>query len=200
MPCVTGLPPLRPSSTGLTKCKRHGISSRVAVEDCVSGRSVIIVFQTSRCRPVRRYLVSAALSLLVAPAMAEPAAEAGQSQSPLPEWLEAVRAQREGLQQLPRREGQRDWAARSEAARQRQVERRADWERQRKKRRALIDLERELFRNYGPWLEPLAPGGLTDGRTPPAPADDDSDRVDVQPPHRHRQPPGWDNRWYYRGW
>jgi len=63
----------------------------------------------------------------------------------------------------------------------------------------MLETERRLFRNHGPWLEPMAPSPL-----PPflehqdsglAGRDDDSSHA-----HPLYPPPGWDNGWYYNGW
>ncbi len=58
-----------------------------------------------------------------------------------------------------------------------------------------MDLERELFRNYGPWLEPLTPGAAPEIPAPPRPPGELGGGQG-----NDRQPSGWDNRWYYRGW
>jgi hypothetical protein len=142
------------------------------------------------------------LSLLAAPVTAEPDPEVDPGPPSFSKWLEAVRAQRQGLRQRRPRDQEPDRPALRGPVQpwKRKADRQADWMRQRQSRRALMDMERELFRNYGPWLEPLSPTPPTDGPRVGVPTDDRPDSSDaaVQPDRRH--PPGWDNRWYYRGW
>lgn len=139
---------------------------------------------------------------MLSPALAEPAPELEQDTPPYAQWLEAVRTQRQLLEQQRRREKLSDWPTGQglSGQRARQAERQAQWEYRRRSRRALIDRERELFRNYGPWLEPLSPMRPGDGmpfrnlpnETHGPPEGRDAPRIG--------QPPGWDNRWYFHGW
>lgn len=109
---------------------------------------------------------------LVAPAAVAP--------SPLP-WFDEVRDQRRALQAL--RRGQR--GAEQDA-------RFDEFLRRRHERRELVEEDRWLFMNYGPWLEPLAPPAGPLSSAPPAAADNPGG-----PAH---PPPGWNNRWYFNGW
>jgi hypothetical protein len=122
---------------------------------------------------------------LTAPA-SRPTRQPPASQPPVsaPRWLDDVRAQRQALQQM----------------RQAQQEARKDeFLRRRQEIRDMMENDRRLFRNYGPWLEPMAPSplpsflehqdhGLANR------ADDSSHAHPLYPP------PGWDNGWYYNGW
>lgn len=126
-----------------------------------------------------RSLLFVALVLLPVAAHAEPVADAphpdapAASGNPLP-WVDEVRNQRRALQEWRRAQHGAQQDARYEG-----------FLRRRHERRELMEQERQQFRNYGPWREPLGPT--------PVPA---NPTTAPQPP----TPPGWDNGWYYNGW
>jgi len=100
-----------------------------------------------------------------------------------PRWLDDVRAQREALQKLRR---------------ERQEARKDEFLRRRQELRDQMATERRLFRNYGPWIEPMHPGPLppfVQTREPSVAADESP--ADKARPYAL---PGWDNGWYYNGW
>lgn len=79
---------------------------------------------------------------------------------------------------------------------QRDVEqdaRKEEFLRRRQERLELIDQERRLFLNYGPWLEPMAPASPVE--FPPK-----RSRANAPTSTPDHPPAGWDNRWYYNGW
>ena len=97
-------------------------------------------------------------------------------------WFDEVRDQRRMLadQRRARREVEQD-------------ARKGEFLRRRQERRELIDQDRRLFLNYGPWLEPMAPATRADFPPEPPRADGSIDTPD-------HPPAGWDNGWYYNGW
>lgn len=111
------------------------------------------------------------------------------------QWLDAVRAQRqawEGRRRATRdafdaRRRQHDpWGAFQLESREQQYQQR---------REAFLDRieqDREHFRNQGPWQTPAVP------EPPDADALPDINPVDA--PILYPPLPGWDNRWYYRGY
>lgn len=103
---------------------------------------------------------------------------------PAPRWLDDVRAQRQTLQEMRQ--------ARHDA-------RKDEFLRRRQEIRDRMENDRRLFRNHGPWLEPMAPSPLTSFLEHQEPGlagrEDDSSHA-----HPLYPPPGWDNGWYYNGW
>lgn len=111
------------------------------------------------------------------------------------QWLDAVRAQRQAWEDRRRatrdafdaRRRQHDpWGALQLESREQQYQQR---------REAFLDRieqDRELFRNQGPWRTPAVP------EPPDADALPDINPVDA--PIHYPPLPGWDNRWYYRGY
>jgi hypothetical protein len=116
----------------------------------------------------------------------QPASQPALAQPPVPapRWLDDVRAQRHALQEMRQ--------ARQDA-------RKDEFLRRRQEIRDMLETERRLFRNHGPWLEPMAPSPL-----PPFLEHQDSGLAgrddDNSHPHPLYPPPGWDNGWYYKGW
>jgi TolA-binding protein len=145
------------------------------------------------------------------------------AQADTPPWLEEVRAQRRALHEQRRaaHRARRD-ALESITAAQRE-ERQEQMRRRQEEVREMIESERRLYLNRGPWLSPLIPA-------PPYPADDILTRGSLlgeqaprepsspqtgpspspsqnqdQSPHSSPDPvplapSDWNNLWYYRGW
>ena len=137
------------------------------------------------------------------PAIPPPLAEP----EPFRQWLDEVRAQRQAREERRRadkeaREARRRWIDPWGAAQQEVREQ----ENQRRRDAFLdhIERDREAFRNQGPWrfeqgpwpkAIPGAAGELTGSAA--------NDSLSAPAPPAPRAPsyplPGWDNRWYYRG-
>jgi hypothetical protein len=102
-----------------------------------------------------------------------------------PRWLDDVRAQRHALQEMRRAH---------------QDARKDKFLRRRQEIREMMQTDRRLFRNHGPWLDPIPPAHL-----PSALDHDDRGMAGVadEPPAEQPAPyppAGWDNGWYYNGW
>jgi hypothetical protein len=131
---------------------------------------------------------------------------------PLREWLDEVRAQRRAWEE--RRQAAREamdarrrwidpWGAAKKEAREKETQRR------REALREHIEREREAFRgNSRPWgmrpdplqEAPPSESGEPSRDTAPQQGDPDAD-VGISAPDSPYPPlPGWDNRWYYRGY
>jgi len=122
---------------------------------------------------------------------------------PVHRWLDEVRAQRR-IRQKPccaAQEARRridPWGAARQDIREREVQRRHDAFLEH------IERDRETFRNQGPWRLRQGPwqeeiAGLSATPSPP-PADTATGISGYAPPRALTYPlPGWDNRWYYRG-
>lgn len=135
------------------------------------------------------------------PPLLQPPAPMAAEPEPLEQWLEEVRAQRQGWEE--RRRAQREamdarrrwidpWGAAQQEAREHEVNRR------REELRDHIERSREAFLQQPPWgASSPQPRDASEpaGRAPEGPADTAPPRVDPYPPL-----PGWDNRWYYRGY
>lgn len=121
---------------------------------------------------------------------------------PLEHWLEEVRAQRQAWEE--RRRAQREamdarrrwvdpWGAAQQEAREQEVNRR------REEFRDHIERGREAFLQQPPWGTAGAPqhrdGPESGRRDPEATTEASPPRIEPYPPL-----PGWDNRWYYRGY
>lgn len=128
-----------------------------------------------------------------------------QAQTPVPRWLEEVRAQRRALQQQRRAAHQARHEALDAIGAAKREERKEQIERRRQEVREFIAQERRLYLNRGPWIAPLAPhpppipgldplagGSAGDGGT--------RDPVDASEQPAVPAPSDWDNRWYYNGW
>lgn len=149
----------------------------------------------------RFYLPALGLSVALSGGpMADPGPRPDESHLPTSElpkgeilrpWLDEVRAQRQAWEGRRRAADDRrrtdPWAAQRDAREQEALHRR-DAIRHR------IARDRELFRNYGPWLVPVPPG-----LTPPEPAVGQDD-VESPDAGEARSLPGWDNGWYYHGY
>jgi len=115
---------------------------------------------------------------------------------PVRRWLDEVRAQRQ-IRQERRRAAQETrrridpWGAARQEIREREVQRRHDAFLEH------IERDRETFRNQGPWQEGTA--GIS--ATPSQPLTNTAAGGSGQAsPRALTYPlPGWDNRWYYRG-
>jgi hypothetical protein len=99
-------------------------------------------------------------------------------------WLDEVRAQRRALQDMRRAH---------------QDARKDEFLRRRHEMLDRMESDRRLFRNRGPWLEPLPPATLPPSLEPPEHGIADHDD-DASGDGHHYPPPGWDNGWYYNGW
>jgi hypothetical protein len=118
------------------------------------------------------------------------------------QWLDEVRTQRRAWEE--RRRAAKDaadarrrridpWGAAQQEAREQESKRRRDAFRE------TIEREREAFRNSGPWaMQPTprqeSPPQLPTANDPTAPGGENA-----SPPEPYPPLPGWDNRWYYRG-
>jgi hypothetical protein len=131
---------------------------------------------------------------------------------PLREWLEEVKAQRRAWEERrratkeafdARRRWIDPWGAAEKEAREKENQRR------REELMEHIERGREAFRGSAPrwaappeaWEKPRRGEGAPDASGEPTAADDGttgSERPPVQP--RYPPLPGWDNRWYYRGY
>jgi hypothetical protein len=137
----------------------------------------------------------------VPPPLLQPPPPSAAEPEPLDHWLEEVRAQRRAWEE--RRRAQKEamdarrrwidpWGAAQQEAREQEVNRRREEFRDR------IERSREAFLQQPPWGSPSAQG--PDGsqpapRDPEAPTEGGLPAIEPYPPL-----PGWDNRWYYRGY
>jgi hypothetical protein len=128
-------------------------------------------------------------------------------QEPVREWLDEVRAQRQAREE--RRRAQKEamdarlrwinpWGAAQKEARERETQRRRELFREQ------IERDRQAFRNQIPWQFELDPWqeGISHPPAPlPPPLGTDAPDVagPTDPPASSYPLPGWDNRWYYRG-
>jgi hypothetical protein len=136
-----------------------------------------------------------------------PAAGPATEPAPLGQWLDEVRAQRRAWE--GRRRAAKDamdahrrwidpWGAAQHEAREQETQRRREAFREK------IERDREAFRNqvpwgslYGPWPDDSM-GFLPDDAG--APDTDDTTTGQGAPSPAQSPMPGWDNRWYYRGY
>jgi len=121
---------------------------------------------------------------------------------PVRRWLDEVRAQRQKIRQERRRavhEARRridPWGAARQERREQETQRRHDTFLEH------IERDREAFRNQGPWqLRQVPRQGEAPRFSAPQPPTDAAAGASAQTPPRMPTypPPGWDNRWYYRG-
>jgi hypothetical protein len=134
---------------------------------------------------------------------------AGPSAEPesLDQWLDEVRAQRRAWENRrraakealdARRRWIDPWGAAQHDAREQETQRRRDAFREK------IERDREAFRNQAPWGAVYGPmpdesmGFLPDDIT--SPDADDATASRGAPSPSQFPLPGWDNRWYYRGY
>ncbi len=149
-------------------------------------------------------------------ATAQPAPSAGADQQPVgtppagkhnpapassdgsPHWLDAVRAQRQAIQQRRRAKHEARRRAIDPLGSARQEAHDQEFERRRRELRERIAEDRKLFMNSGPWQKPWPEAPqfgphfmpkVGPGLPPPDAASSPSE-----------EPPEWDNGWYYRGW
>jgi hypothetical protein len=122
-------------------------------------------------------------------------------------WLDDVRAQRQAWEERrraskeamdARRRWIDPWGAAQQEAREKETQRR------REARREQIEREREAFRDLPPWgpqpglwYEDSPVSGL---EPPPAEPGTDAAKTPEPSPSSRYPLPGWDNRWYYRGY
>jgi hypothetical protein len=126
-------------------------------------------------------------------------------QSTVPRWLEEVRAQRRALHEQRRAAHQARIDALDPVGSAKRDEREKLRRRRQEERRELMESERRLYLNHGPWLSPLAP-------QPPPATDlnalsrgslDAADEMKPKEPRSDgdaRTPSDWNNLWYYNGW
>lgn len=154
-------------------------------------------YQTNGSAPYTRTAPMPAPSLAMEPRRAEP----GSPQSQVPRWLEEVRAQRRALHEQRRAAHQARIDAFDPIGSAKRDERHERQRRRQEERRELIESERRLYLNRGPWLSPLAP------RPPPSAELDPLARGSLE--SRSQQPAqgaspetpsDWNNLWYYNGW
>ncbi len=128
--------------------------------------------------------------------------DTGPPQDVVPRWLEAVRAQRQALQEDRRAQHQARRRALDPMGTARQEALEQAFQRRRQEMRAMIDQERRLFLNFGPWLNPLPSSpGISPPSLPPAQgAPAQSERPENTPPAPAYELPEWDNGWYFQGW
>lgn len=135
----------------------------------------------------------------------------------VPRWLDAVRAQRQALQERRRAQHQARRRAIDPIGTARQEALEQEFLRRRREMRDLIEQERWLFLNFGPWLRPwpaprstiitaagTAKTEATDELMPPASSPSELTPSDSVPSSGEPRPavelPDWDNGWYFRGW
>ncbi len=120
-----------------------------------------------------------------------------------PPWLDAVRAQRQALQDLRRAEHQARRRALDPVGAARQEALEEKFFRRRQEIRDQMAEDRWLFLNFGPWMAPLPspPGALPSGprATAPNPRSEPPRAADPAP-GPEREPPEWNNGWYFHGW
>jgi hypothetical protein len=108
----------------------------------------------------------------------------------VPRWFEEVRAQRQALQEQRRAQYEARRRAIDPVGAAQQEAREDAFLRRRQERRDMIDQDRRLFQNQGPWATPWpsplesVPAG-EQGNMPATPGE---------------SLPDWDNGWYFRGW
>ena len=128
----------------------------------------------------------------------------------VPQWLDEVRAQRQA------REERRRAAKEALGARRRWIDPRGAaqqeaWERETKRRRDAfmekVERDREAFRNHAPWGPAPTPWRNEAPDHDPdtalhSPSNPDTAEASGQTLTREEpySLPGWDNRWYYRGY
>lgn len=139
-------------------------------------------------------------------------AEAAMTEPPAPpdgapRWLDAVRAQRQALQDLRRAEHHARRRAFDPVGAARHEAMEEEFFRRRQEMRDQMAEDRWWFLNFGPWMAPLPspPGALSSPRqaTPPDSGMEHhqaSEAVRAQAPPQHPDPPEWDNGWYFHGW
>lgn len=129
---------------------------------------------------------------------------------PMNQWLDEVRAQRQTREERrriaketidARRRWIDPWGAAQQEAREKENQRR------REAFRNQIDQDRDAFRNHVPWYSPQAPwtepppsNDLPRQPAPPGPDNRDTTTGTPDPLFPYPPLPGWDNRWYYRGY
>jgi hypothetical protein len=156
--------------------------------------------------PVRAHEAAAPLSAPPPP----PRSSAPAETNPVDQWLDEVRAQRQAWEARrraakeaidARRRWLDPWGAAPKEAREKENQRR------REALREQIEREREVMRNQPPWAaQPVPWQELTP--TPEAPEPSTGAQADgIAPPTNTTPPPppypplpGWNNRWYYRGY
>ncbi len=127
------------------------------------------------------------------------------SQSTVPRWLEEVRAQRRALRDQRRAAHQARLEALDPIGAAKRDERKELMRRRQEEMRELIETERLLYLNRGPWFNPLFP------RSPLAPKLDPLAGGSLAPQKAKRgeqstssgdiqAPSDWNNLWYYHGW
>lgn len=131
----------------------------------------------------------------------------------IPRWLEEVRAQRRALHEQRRAAHQARHNALDPVGAAKRDERQDQQRRRRQEMREMIETERRLYLNRGPWFNPLAPAGPpVESRRPPPTAGGPLTRgslAEDQAPERSEPssasgepltPSDWNNLWYYNGW
>jgi hypothetical protein len=108
--------------------------------------------------------------------------------SGIPRWLDEVRAQRRALQELRRAEHDARRHAIDPLGAAQHDAREEAFLRRRQEIQSMMEQDRRLFLNQGPWLAPW-PG-------PPLPSDAAAGPGAPPAPEL----PDWDNGWYYHGW
>lgn len=121
---------------------------------------------------------------------------------PVQRWLDEVRAQRQIGEERrraakeamdARRRWIDPWGAAQKEAREHEAQRRREAFMEK------IDRDRETLRSQGPWAVPRQPLPDVTAELPP-PGNDTTAVPGQSEPHASTYPlPGWDNRWYYRG-
>jgi hypothetical protein len=105
-------------------------------------------------------------------------------------WLDEVRAQRRALQEQRRAQHEARKRAIDPVGAAEREAREEEFLRRRQEMRELIEADRRLFMNQGPWISPSPPLPATSG-----PADPNAPQT--RPGY---VPPDWDNGWYFHGW
>lgn len=129
---------------------------------------------------------------------------------PMPQWLDEVRAQRQA------REERRRAAKKAIGARRRWIDpwgaaQKEAWEQETQRRRDAfkekVERDREAFRSQAPWAPTPTPWwdqgtGLVSGPELHSQSNPDTAETTGQTlsPTEPFSLPGWDNRWYYRGY
>jgi hypothetical protein len=106
-------------------------------------------------------------------------------------WEERRRAAKDAADARRRRID--PWGAAQQDAREQETKRRRDAFRE------TIEREREAFRNSGPWAMQPAPRQDSPPQPPTANDPTTPGAQNAAPPEPYPPLPGWDNRWYYRG-
>ncbi|MBK5941457.1 hypothetical protein [Halochromatium roseum] len=154
-------------------------------------------YQTNGSAPYIRPAPMPAAGLAIEPRRAEPSSP----QSQVPRWLEEVRAQRRALYEQRRAAHQARIDAFDPIGSAKRDERHELQRRHQEERRELIESERRLYLNRGPWLSPLAP------MPPPSAEPDPLARGSLESRSQQpaqgsspQTPSDWNNLWYYKGW